>query len=97
MQVAIVEGGSQTNLEMGAYGVDTAFELTFAFDDNDAAASLNGGAPVTSAARAFPASAPDTEYFGSLFTSQYWNSTIAFVRRYNDRKSNAWLQNPAAP
>ncbi|MCX5477566.1 hypothetical protein OSH08_01025 [Kaistia geumhonensis] len=76
-------------LDLGAVAASTAIRIATAYDQNDFAASLNGGAAVTDTAGNCPAAA--FLRIGRSFTGETWAGSINLVHHRNTRLSNANL------
>lgn len=85
--IVVVSGSTVVNLNLGTVANDTAFKVAFAWKVNSFAASVNGGAAVTSSSGAIP-SGLTTHRIGHDSSGNHANGPIrrdlAFPRRASD-------------
>lgn len=67
-------GAEQCNLSLGTLNDQTDFSVSFAWEADDFAASLDGGAAVTDTGGTIPT--VTTIRLGHSFTGEHWNSTL---------------------
>jgi hypothetical protein len=87
----VTDGGvAQADLNLGVVADDTDFAVALAWEANDIAACLDGGAIVTDTGATLPT--PTTLRLGHSPAGEEWNGTIKQLVLVPGRKADAWMQ-----